>query len=68
MALQSFTTVKFFAASNRLFLWIGTKDMGERKIHMQKPVFKAMESLTLRMIGPHFLLYATEDIAAQYRR
>eukprot|EP00752_Nemacystus_decipiens_P015810 g14120.t1 len=44
------------------------EDMGERKIHMQKPLFRAMEALTLRMIGPHFLLYATEDIAKQYRR
>lgn len=44
------------------------KDMGERKIHMQKPLFKTMEALTLRKIGPHFLLYATEDIDAQYSR
>eukprot|EP00903_Cladosiphon_okamuranus_P013281 g12381.t1 len=44
------------------------EDMGERKIHMQKPLFRALESLTLRMIGPHFLLYATEDITKQYRK
>lgn len=47
---------------------IQTKVMEKRKIHMQKPLFKALESLTLRMIGPHFLLYATEDIELQYRR
>lgn len=45
-----------------------SQDMGERKIHMQKPLFKAMEAVTLRSIGPHFLLYATEDIDLQYRR
>lgn len=45
-----------------------TKDMGERKIHMQKPLFRVLESLTLRRIGPHFLLYASEDITKQYRR
>ena len=54
--------------NNAVYLCVLEKDMGERKIHMQKPLFKALESLTLRMIGPHFLLYATEDIAAQYRR
>lgn len=42
--------------------------MGERKIHMQKPLFKALETLSLRKIGPHFLLYAAEDIDTQYRR
>ncbi|CAB1103584.1 unnamed protein product [Ectocarpus sp. CCAP 1310/34] len=44
------------------------EDMGEPKIHMQKPLFRALESLTLRKIGPHFLLYATEDVTLQYRR
>ncbi|CBJ27394.1 expressed unknown protein [Ectocarpus siliculosus] len=29
---------------------------------------KALESLTLRKIGPHFLLSATEDVVLQYRR
>ncbi|CAM9524026.1 unnamed protein product [Laminaria digitata] len=38
------------------------------KIHMQKPLFKGLEALTLRKIGPHFLLYATEDIDLQYQR
>ncbi|CAN0063922.1 unnamed protein product [Ectocarpus fasciculatus] len=42
--------------------------MGETKIHMQKPFFKGMETLTLRRIGPHFLLYSTEDIDVQYDR
>ena len=42
--------------------------MGEAKIHMQKPLFRAMEALTLRRIGPHFLLYTSQDIAAQYIR
>ena len=51
-----------------LLLCTGTKDMGERKIHMQKPLFRALESLALRRIGPHFLLYASEDITEQYRR
>jgi len=35
---------------------------------MQKPIFKALDALTLRRIGPHFLLYATEDIDVQYAR
>lgn len=51
-----------------LCMFSATKDMEERKIHMQKPLFKALETLSLRKIGPHFLLYATEDIDAQYRR
>eukprot|EP00903_Cladosiphon_okamuranus_P020512 g18830.t1 len=42
--------------------------MGEKKIHMQKPLFKALETLSLRKIGPHFLLYASEAVDAQYRR
>ncbi|CAM9267501.1 unnamed protein product [Laminaria digitata] len=48
--------------------YLQLEDMGEPKIHMQKPLFKAMEALTLRRIGPHFLLYATEGIDLQYQR
>ncbi|CAM9112948.1 unnamed protein product [Discosporangium mesarthrocarpum] len=44
------------------------EDMGERKIHMQKPLFSTLQAITLRMIGPHFLLYATQGIDQQYRR
>lgn len=44
------------------------QDMGDKKIHMQKPLFVALEAVTLRSIGPHFLLYASEDIGMQYRR
>lgn len=50
------------------FMCAPTKDMGEPKIHMQKPLFRALESLSLRKIGPHFLLSATEDVVLQYRR
>lgn len=42
--------------------------MGEREIHMQKPLFKALEALTLRMVGPHFFIYAAEDVEEQYKR
>lgn len=56
------------AATGTTRLFFATKDMGKKMIHMQKPIFKAMEALTLRRIGPHFLLYATEDIDVQYGR
>ncbi|KAG5189141.1 hypothetical protein JKP88DRAFT_275614 [Tribonema minus] len=39
----------------------------KQRIHMQKPIFRAAAALALRAIGPHFLLYATSDPAAQCR-
>lgn len=37
-------------------------------VHMQKPFFLAVSAISLRLIGPHFLVYTNEDIASQYKR
>jgi hypothetical protein len=39
-----------------------------QRIHMQKPLFLAAAALAVRAIGPHFLVYAHEDLQAQYSK